>query len=53
MSEMYYRIPNHALRLSEIEFQTPETIKYRIKYRGEKLSWDAEWSPMMTMKKVE
>lgn len=43
----------YAVRISEFEFESPVSIIYRIKGRGEDLSWDCDWRYTFTMKKVE
>jgi hypothetical protein len=52
VSEDNYDNP-YPVRISEFEFESPVSIIYRIKGRGEDLSWDCDWQYTFTLKKVE
>lgn len=52
VSEDNYDNP-YPVRISEFEFESPVSIIYRIKGRGEDLSWDCDWAYTFKLKKVE
>lgn len=52
VSEDNFDMP-YGQRISEFEFESPETILYRIKFRGEDLSWESDWAYTFKVKKVK
>jgi hypothetical protein len=43
----------YVVRISEFEIESPVSIIYRIKVRGEDMSWDCDWRYTFKLKKVD
>jgi hypothetical protein len=52
VSEDNYDNP-YPVRISEFEFESPVSIIYRIKGRGEDLSWDCDWRYTFKLTKLD
>jgi hypothetical protein len=51
--EFYYDDVQHPINIQEFVFKSPEEITVRGKYRGEQMTWDAEWWDSITFQKIE
>lgn len=53
ISESYLGNEKHPIAIEEVEFISPDTMEIRSKYRGDALTWDVPWSPVVTFIRKE
>ena len=53
VAENYVEDMKHPIALEEVEFISPEVMVIRSRFRGDQMTWDADWGPNITFKKVE
>lgn len=51
--EMYRDDLKHPVLIREMTFQSPDVITARYKFRGDNMTWDADWSETRTFYKVK
>ena len=51
--EFYVENVRHPFNIQEFDFQSPDAFTVRGKYRGEKMTWDANWWDTATFHRVK
>ena len=53
IAELYQDNTKHPIAIQEAEFLSSESFTTRTKWRGERMTWDIEWSDSITLNKVK
>ncbi|MGW8316879.1 MAG: hypothetical protein ACWGNV_14870 [Bacteroidales bacterium] len=53
VSESYSGNEKHPIALEEVEFISPDSMQVRSRYRGDILTWDVPWTPVVTFIRQE
>lgn len=53
IAEVYQDNAKHPRAIEEVEFISPESFTTQYKSRGNKMTWDAEWSTPLTFNKIK